>query len=98
MYIDTSKVEISQNFVAFSEYMNFNVKHTIEISSNFVAFSDYMNFSTITKKKVFDYLHIYLGLKNWKKQLVCFCTKVEWLHFNVNLVDIGILRGRKTHR
>ena len=64
MYIDTSKVEISQNFVAFSEYMNFNVKHTIEISSNFVAFSDYMNFSTITKKKVFDYLHIYLGLKN----------------------------------
>ena len=41
-----SKVEISQNFVAFSEYMNFNVKTKMEISSNFVAFSGYTNFST----------------------------------------------------
>ena len=38
-------VEISQNFVAFSEYMNFTVvKSKGKISQNFAAFSEYMNF------------------------------------------------------
>ena len=40
-----SKVEIPQNFVAFSEYMNFHVdKSKVEILQNFVAFPEYMNF------------------------------------------------------
>ena len=46
-----SKMKISQNFVAFSEYINFTKyidKSTVEISKNFVAFS--MNF----KKAIFE--------------------------------------------
>ena len=41
-----SKGKISQNFVAFSEYMNFTTKDKspVEISQKFVAFSEYMNF------------------------------------------------------
>ena len=39
-----SKVEISQNLVAFSEYMNSNFKAKWENLSNFVAFSLYPNF------------------------------------------------------
>jgi hypothetical protein len=43
------KVKISQNFVAFSEYMNFTTqdKSTLEISQNFVAFSEYINFKYV---------------------------------------------------
>ena len=51
-----SKLKILQNFVAFSEYMNFiwsyyreiyvvPVKIKVEISQNFVALSEYMNFT-----------------------------------------------------
>ena len=37
-------MEISQNFVAFSEYMNFNVRATVRISSILVTFLENMNF------------------------------------------------------
>ena len=45
LHTDKIKVEIPQNFVAFSEYMNFHVdKSKVEILQNFVAFPEYMNF------------------------------------------------------
>ena len=48
-------MEISQNFVVFSEYMYFNfwlyvctvLKSKVKISLNFMAFSEYMNFKYI---------------------------------------------------
>ena len=40
-----SAVEILQNFVAFSEYMNFNTGYESTLIF-FVAFSEYMNFNT----------------------------------------------------
>ena len=41
-----SKVEISQNFVAFSEYMNFTTqdKSMVEILQKVVTFWEHMNF------------------------------------------------------
>ena len=53
VHTDKSKMDISQNFVAFSECMNFStlnlttvhrVKSMVEISQKFVAFSECMNF------------------------------------------------------
>ena len=39
-----SKVEISQNFVAFSEYVNFNIHIKLgDFIQIFLAFSEYMN-------------------------------------------------------
>ena len=38
-------MEISQNFVAFSEYMNFNVKKNLgDFFQIFLSFSEYLNF------------------------------------------------------
>ena len=39
--VDKSKVEISQNFVAFSEYMNFNKKNKVR-DHNVVFFTSFM--------------------------------------------------------
>ena len=41
-------MEISENFVAFSEYMNFNVKKIGRFFQNFVVFSEYLNFKVKT--------------------------------------------------
>ena len=50
------KVEISQNFVAFSEYMNFNVKAKWEI---FSSFCDLLRIPELYYLAVFLYtLHI----------------------------------------
>ena len=70
-------MEISQNFVAFSEYMNLNVKILKTIFSNFVTFSDYLIFSKQTSQIVNYNSWILLG--HCSKVFLSLCQFLE--HF-----------------
>ena len=71
VHTNKSKVEILQNFVAFSEYMNFNLNNLWHKVLWAVAFSEYMNFiwtSYFTKllyKKVKMWLNKELQISAW---------------------------------
>ena len=70
--LDKSKVKISQNFVAFSEYMNFNKNSIAGQMWHFLNSPTYLVFSNVNKSRKI------LGILNSSKKQTKHEKKLSW--------------------